>query len=61
MSWKMALFIFRLLYCKFAIPQFNWGNLFFYEKNFTEKSSCWKKIHKKFRFCLKIRNYVLYY
>lgn len=28
----MALFIFRLLYCKFAIPQFNWGNLFFMRK-----------------------------
>ena len=50
MSWKMALFIFRLLYCKFAIPQFNWGNLFFYEKNFTEKSSCWKKSIKNLDF-----------
>lgn len=46
----MTLFIFQLLYCKFAIPQFNWGNLFFYEKNFTEKSSCWKKSIKNLDF-----------
>lgn len=46
----MALFIFRLLYCKFAIPQFNWKNLFFMRKTSLKNQVAGKKSIKNLDF-----------